>query len=187
MMLARLPSLLIVLLMVLGCLRCDAYTCNQFRNTKMSNWYINAGAEDDMGPCIYMPCTMGFWKYNRLQWTVFDVHACNNASVVAAPAPPPARNIASVAFNGTHHHVTYMAAEATIAGDEQHPDDIFKCCLYGKSSDYDIPSLHAVGFNPYVHMDCDSSYEGLPIIGSWGMQYTSSSDLYKCIFFEYSK
>ena len=45
---------------------CAGYTCNQFKNKKMGNYYINAGAEDSMGPCLYMPCTMGFWEYTHL-------------------------------------------------------------------------------------------------------------------------
>ena len=60
------------------------------------------------------------------------------------------------------------------------------CTTDGKSSDYDIPSLQAVGFNPLVHPGCDNPMEGLPLIGSWGMQFTDTSDLYKCIFFQYS-
>ena len=39
-----------VAVLALACLSiCTGYTCNQFKNSKMGNWFINVGAEDDMG------------------------------------------------------------------------------------------------------------------------------------------
>mmetsp|Transcript_43201 Transcript_43201/g.84674 ORF Transcript_43201/g.84674 Transcript_43201/m.84674 type:complete len:195 (+) Transcript_43201:36-620(+) len=188
------------LFFVVGLFFANAYTCNQFRNAKQPNWYFNAGAEDAYGPCIYMPCTMGYWKFTKVQWTVFDPHMCNNATnaisatnaVRTPPKPveiPSGHVVASVAshWDGSTHVFKHNTTAVSQVKQVSPPpnDGVFKCCLYSKASAYDISPLIAVGYNPLVHTECQSTYDGLPVFGEWVMNYHDVQSLYNCIIYEY--
>jgi hypothetical protein len=136
----------------------EAYSCVQYENSKMKNYYFNTCVQDGQD----YPSYMSEWKFSGKYWTQFDCHNCNNASVAVPSltqplADKPAQNTSS--------------------------NDLYPCCFYATAQSYHIESFIAVGFNPDPTPECPGTWDGVPLFGSIAGGMDSMRN---CIAFEYA-